>query len=118
MSPGAETNLLPVYLAINSTADYERLCALDVLGLVDTGTGDQGDVYNEFNTHSPEGWYKTALPWKGNHPPSLQIITRGVCTNWIRCCENCSGPICYPNTTQSSAYKMLVTLRVSNKPEH
>ena len=71
-SPGAETNLSSVYLAVNSTADYERLCALDVLGLADTPTGDQGDVYDEFKeqlSRSPEGWYETALPWKGNHPP-------------------------------------------------
>ena len=20
-------------------------------------------------SRSPEGWYETALPWKGNHPP-------------------------------------------------
>ena len=33
MSPGAETDLSSVYLAVNSTADYERLCVLDVLGL-------------------------------------------------------------------------------------
>ena len=36
-----------VYLAVDSTADYERLCTLDVLGLVDTPMGDQGDVYDE-----------------------------------------------------------------------
>ena len=72
MSPGADTDLLPVYLAVNSTVDYERLCALDVLGLADTLTGDQGDVYDEFKeqlSRSPEGWYETALPWKGNYPP-------------------------------------------------
>ena len=72
MSPGAETDLSPVYLALNSTADYDRLCALDVLGLADNPTGGQGDVYDEFKeqlTRSPEGWYETALPWKGNHPP-------------------------------------------------
>ena len=72
MSPGAETDLSPVYLALNSTADYDRLCALDVLGLADNPTGDQGDVYDEFKeqlTRSPERWYETALPWKGNHPP-------------------------------------------------
>ena len=33
MSPGAETDLSSVCLAVNSTADYERLCVLDVLGL-------------------------------------------------------------------------------------
>ena len=59
MSPGAETDPSPVYLALNSTADYDRLCALDVLGLADKPTGDQGDVYDEFKeqlTRSPEGW--------------------------------------------------------------
>ena len=58
MSPGAETDLSPVYFALNSTADYDRLCALDVLGLADNPTGDQGDVYDEFKeqlTRSPEG---------------------------------------------------------------
>ena len=72
MSPGAETYLSPVYLAVNSTADYECLCALDALGLADTPMGDQGDVYEEFKEQlwcSPEGWYETALPWKGNHLP-------------------------------------------------
>ena len=33
---------------MNSAADYERLCALDVLGLADSPTGDQEDVYSEF----------------------------------------------------------------------
>ena len=43
MSPGAKTDLSSVYLAVNSTADYERLRSQDVLGLADTPTGDQGD---------------------------------------------------------------------------
>ena len=67
MSPGAERDLSSVYLAVNSTADCESLCALDVLGLVDTPKGDQGDVYDEFKeqlSRSPEGWYETACPGK------------------------------------------------------
>ena len=44
MSPGADRELLTAYLAINPNTDYERLCALDVLGLADSSTGDQGDV--------------------------------------------------------------------------
>ena len=70
MSPGAKTDPSSVYLAVNSTADYERLCAIDVLGLADTPTGGQGNVYDEFKeqlSRSPEGWYETALLWKGNH---------------------------------------------------
>ena len=72
LSPGAETDLSPVYLAVNSAADYERLCALDVLGLADSPTRDQEDVYSEFKeqlTRSSDGRYETALPWKGDHPP-------------------------------------------------
>ena len=72
MSPGSENDLSHVYLASSSTSDYERLCALDVLGLADTPAGDQGEVYDEFKeqlTRAPEGWYETGLPWKGNHPP-------------------------------------------------
>ncbi|XP_068707584.1 uncharacterized protein [Montipora foliosa] len=71
MSPGADQDLSPVYLAVNSNCDFERLCALDVLGLADTPAGDQFDVYDEFKeqlTRSPEGWYETSLPWKGNCP--------------------------------------------------
>ena len=71
MSPGADQDISPGYLAVSSTTDYDNLCALDVLGLANT-TGDQGYVFGEFKyqlTRSQEGWYETALPWKGNHPP-------------------------------------------------
>ena len=44
--PGAEKD--PTYLAVSGNADYERLCALDVLGLEDNLNGDQGNVYEEF----------------------------------------------------------------------
>ena len=72
MSPGVETDLSPVYLVVNSAADYERLCVLDVLGLADSPTGDQEYVYSEFKeqlTRSSDGRYETELPWKGDHPP-------------------------------------------------
>lgn len=61
-----------MYLAVNSAADYERLCALDVLNLSDSPEGDQENVYSEFKeqlTRSSDGRYETALPWKGDHPP-------------------------------------------------
>lgn len=38
----------------------------------DTPSGDQTDVYEDFKEQlnkSPEGWYETGLPWRGNHPP-------------------------------------------------
>ena len=72
MSPGDETDLSPVDHAVNSAANYEHLCALDVLSLADSPTGDQEDVYSEFKeqlTRSLDGRYETALPWKGDHPP-------------------------------------------------
>jgi len=72
MSPGAETNLSSVYLARSSSADYEQLCSLDVLGIEDKPAGDQQAVYSEFQEqlvrHS-EGWYETGLLWKAGHPP-------------------------------------------------
>ena len=48
MSPGADSGLSPAMLAVNSNADYEKLCALDVLGLADSAIGDQSAVYDEF----------------------------------------------------------------------
>ena len=46
-------------------------CHLDVLGLSDTLPNDQSSVYAEFKeqlVRHEEGWYKTGLPWRGNHP--------------------------------------------------
>ncbi len=72
MSPGKEVNMNELFLTQTSSADYEKLCRLDVLGSEDSPTGDQREVYKEFQEQlqrSPEGWYETTLPWKGNHPP-------------------------------------------------
>eukprot|EP00794_Sanderia_malayensis_P016265 gene16265-biopygen13818 len=70
ISPGADSTLDNVYLTQSSTADYEKLCNLDVLGLQDRSTGDQMSVYDEFKSQlirSPEGWYETGLLWKAEH---------------------------------------------------
>ena len=51
--------------------DYEELCRMDVLGPRDAPDHDKSFVFDEFKEqlmHSPEGWYKTGLPWKPNHP--------------------------------------------------
>ena len=72
MSPGEEVNLNPMFLTQVHRENYEQLCRLDVLGLRDSQTDDQQDVYSEFKeqlTRSEEGWYETNLPWKANHPP-------------------------------------------------
>lgn len=72
MSPGVELDEATMLLTQTSQSDYEDLCRLDVLGLEDTREYDQSAVYEEFKeqlTRSPEGWYETGLPWKGNHPP-------------------------------------------------
>jgi hypothetical protein len=70
MSSGKEVN--EMFMTQTSSADYEKLCCLDVLGLDDSPTGDQDEVYKEFQEQlqrSSERWYETTLPWKGNHPP-------------------------------------------------
>ena len=72
MSPGKEADLSKLLLTQTSRVEYEDLCQLDVLGLKDPAVGDQEQVYNEFKEQlqrSSEGWYQTALPCKGNHPP-------------------------------------------------
>ena len=72
LSPGKDVDLTEMFLTQTATVDYEELCKLDVLGLEDSLTGNQETVYEEFKeqlTRSPEGWYETSLPWKGNHPP-------------------------------------------------
>ena len=72
MSSGAEVDIENMFLTQTSVADYEELCRRNVLGLEDTLIGDQRVVHQEFLEQlkrSPEGWYETALPWKGNHPP-------------------------------------------------
>ena len=72
MSSGAEVDIENMFLTETSVTDSEELCRLDVLGLEDTTIGDQSVVHQEFLEHlkhRPEGWYETALPWKGNHPP-------------------------------------------------
>lgn len=72
MSPGTETDLDKMFLAQTASNDYEELYRMDVLGLEDKPNGDQSVVYEEFLeqlSRSPEGWYETGLPWKGDHPP-------------------------------------------------
>ena len=72
MSSGAEVDSQNMFLTQTSIGDYEELCRMDVLGLQDTPIGDQDVVHQEFLEQlkrSPEGWYETALPWKGGHPP-------------------------------------------------
>ena len=70
MSPGNEVDTL--LFAKSSQKDYEELCRLDVLGLSDSAEHSQQTVYSEFKeqlSRSPEGWYKTGLPWRGSHNP-------------------------------------------------
>ena len=76
LSPGKETDLTTkMLLTQTASTDYEQLCRLDVLGLKDSATGDQGIVHEEFKeqlTRNPGGWYETSLPWKGSPSTSKQ----------------------------------------------
>ena len=81
MSSGANSGMSQAHLAVHSSTDFERLCLFDVLGLPDTPAGDQSDVYSEFKeqlARSSEGWYETALSWKGNHPELSNNYERSI----------------------------------------
>ena len=71
MSPGAEVDRNKMLLTQTSQSDYEGLCRVDVLGLVDAADNDQGAVHAEFKEQlhrDKDGWYETCLPWRANHP--------------------------------------------------
>ena len=56
---------------MNPCFNYERRCALDVLGLQDPPPGNQVKVYEEFKTQltrMSDGSHETGLPWKGHCP--------------------------------------------------
>lgn len=44
MSPGKVVDLSPMFFTQTSQVDFDNLCKLDVLGLVDSSTGDQAEV--------------------------------------------------------------------------
>ena len=71
ISPGKEVDLTAMFMTQTSSLDYETLCRLDVLGIADSASGDEDEVYSEFKEQlkrDEEGWYEAGLPWKGNHP--------------------------------------------------
>ena len=74
--PAAETNLDNMIIAQTAHSDYREFCRMAVLGLEDTPAGDQKLVHEEFlgqlRRKPEQGWYKTGLPWKGDHPPLTQ----------------------------------------------
>jgi hypothetical protein len=72
MSAGSESNLSNVYATRMSSADYQELCSLDVLGLEDRQEGDQQVIYEEFAeqlTRNKDGRYETSLLWRPGHDP-------------------------------------------------
>ncbi len=73
MSPGEDGKEMLGCLAVNSTSDYDNLCALDVLGLADNAGADNNvfDKFKEQLTRSEDGWYETTLPWTPGHQPLL-----------------------------------------------
>ena len=63
-----------MFLTQTTVNNFENLCRMDVLGLADSPGNDQSAVHSEFPEQlqrSPEGWYQTHLPWKGNYQPLL-----------------------------------------------
>ena len=71
MSPGKGDELLTT-VTRSVSVDFENLCRLDVLGIQDTGEGDQGPVYENFREQlvkREDGRYETGLLWKPHVAP-------------------------------------------------
>ena len=69
MSHGHDADLSNMFFAKSSSADLERLCSLDVLGL--KGEEYSEPVHTEFRDQlerNEEGWYQTGVIWKPNIP--------------------------------------------------
>lgn len=67
MSPGKEMEVNDLYLAQTSSVNYESLCRLNLFAR--KPVGDQNVVHSEFKENlqrSPEGWFVSIWPWKGN----------------------------------------------------
>ena len=47
MSPGKKVDLTLMFFKQTSHVEYNNLCKLDVLGLADSSTYDQAEVYAE-----------------------------------------------------------------------
>ncbi|XP_028407828.1 uncharacterized protein LOC114530405 [Dendronephthya gigantea] len=72
MSAGSESKLSNGYATRTSSADYQELCSLDVLGLEDQQEENQQVIYEEFAeqlTQNKDGRYETSLLWKSGHDP-------------------------------------------------
>ena len=70
--PGVESGVDKQFLLKTGQEEFEKLCSLDVLGIADTGAKQDGLVHEEFLqqlTKTPDGYYKTKLPWKEDHVP-------------------------------------------------
>ena len=68
---GKEIDHTALLRAQTNQGEYKQLCRLNVLGIADHPEHDQTDVYTEFCEQlmrSDQRWYKTGLPWRGNHP--------------------------------------------------
>ena len=48
ISAGKEVDLPLMFMTQTSSLEYETLCRLDVLGIADSASGDQDEVYSEF----------------------------------------------------------------------
>ena len=48
ISAGKEVDLTLMFMTQTSSLEYETLCRLDVLGIADSASGDQDEVYSEF----------------------------------------------------------------------
>lgn len=78
MDPGVDSYDVTGFLAVNYSADYERLCSLDVLGLADSRSRDQEIVHHKFlgqiTCDSQARWFETTCLGKVTILPFLTIF--------------------------------------------
>lgn len=120
LSPGEEADVSKALLTQTSQTDYEALCKLDVLGLEDHPTRDQAVVYSEFKEQlrrSPEGWYETGLPWKGDRPslPNNRAGSLRRLDNLLRKLDRAEMTARYNEVIQSQLQEGIVE-RISGPP--
>ena len=70
--PVAESVTEKQFLLKTGQEEFEKLCSLDVLGLVDTETTMDKTIHEDFLQQlnkTPGGYYETKLLWKEDHVP-------------------------------------------------
>jgi len=101
MAPGMDADVSAGFLAVDAVSDYEKLCALDVLGLADSPAGDQLKVNKELRRILKRAG--TKRDYRGKEIIHLSQLTRRVVYDaYTFNFPNYAAWESWENTTQSS----------------